>query len=172
MTCTAALSRFAKRLTLVLLVLAVSACGFHLRGQGETFKASNIPNPLHISGLPTDSALLRELSGQFESAGVRIVDDPAASAATLRLSEYRSASRLLSVDSRNKAVEYELVESVAFSVADTAGVESIGRQRVAVTRIQYRPEGAVLGSDNEAELLRNDMRRDVVTQILIRLAAR
>jgi LPS-assembly lipoprotein len=172
MTSAALTSIFVKRLAIVLLALGVAACGFHLRGQGETFKAADIPNPLHITGLPADSALLRELSAQFELAGVRILNDPAGSAAVLRLGNPRSGSRLLSVDSRNKAVEYELLEAVTFSLATAEGIQTRSPQTVSVTRIQYRPEGAVLGSDNEAELLRGDMRRDLATQILIRLAAR
>ena len=52
-----------------------------------------------------------------------------------------------------------------------ASQQLVAPQRVTVLRIQYRPELAVLGSDREAELLRQDMREELAGRIIQRLSA-
>ena len=79
--------------------------------------------------------------------------------------------RLLSVNSRNRAVEYELIESATFGLRSKAGQQLVAPQRVTVLRIQYRPELAVLGSDREAVLLRQDMREELAGRMIQRLSA-
>jgi LPS-assembly lipoprotein len=157
--------------TLVLLVLLLAGCGFQLRGQGVDLGGS-LPAPVAITGLPPYGPLRREIGLQLEGAGVRLTDDAAGAAAILAVSGRRSDTRLLSVNSRNKAVEYVLEEAAEFTLRAAGGETLVEPQSIQVRRIQYRPEDAILGSDNEAELLREDMRRDLAAQMLRRLAAR
>lgn len=159
--------------TLVLLVvLLIGGCGFHLRGEAPQLDPDNIPSPLQVSGLGLDSALRSAVVAQLRQAGVTIATSAADAAATLHLREPLSGTRLLSVDGRNKAVEYELAESVSMALVSNNGGTLLEPRRISVTRIQYRPEDAILAGANEAELLRGDMRRDLANRILNRLAAR
>lgn len=156
-------------LVLVFLALTLSGCGFQPRGLTTTL--SGVPSPVFVSGITSYSDLYRELGLQLKIAGVELVPSAAESASVLRITGVDSEARVLSVNSRNKAVEYELEESASFSLLASDGRELIKTQRVAVLRIQYRPEIGVLGSDREGELLRRDMRRDVAGRIVRRLAA-
>jgi outer membrane lipopolysaccharide assembly protein LptE/RlpB len=165
------------RLLTLLLVLTTAllgqACGFAPRGQQAALSVDAIPRPLLLSGLALDSPLRRELARQLRQSEVALTEVAAEAAAVLRLSEPLSASRLLSVDSRNKAVEYELTESVVVALLPADGAEPLlPPQRLAVTRIQYRPGDAILAGANEADILRAAMRRDLAGHILARLAAR
>jgi len=152
---------------LLLAVMFVGACGFQPRG--HSLSLDGIPNPVHISGIATYSDLHRELYRQLKIAGAEIAASAAESASTLRISDVERDSRLLSVNSRNKAVEFELTEGASFSLHSADGQELVAPQKVSVLRIQYRPELEVLGSGREAELLRQDMREELAGRIVQRL---
>jgi len=77
---------------------------------------------------------------------------------------------VLSVDSRNKAVEFELEDSLRFALHDKAGRQLLPPQAERVVRIQFRPPTVVLGSARESELLREDMLRDLVARVIRRLS--
>lgn len=157
-------------LAVALFALLIGACGFQPRGQAQPLGA--IPGPLFISGINPYSDLHREFERQLNAAHVPLADSAADSAAVLRIENRVSDIRVLSVNSRNKAVEFELEEAARFSLRARDGGELISEQTARVVRIQFRPDDAVLGSEREAELLRADMRRDLVSQILHRAAAR
>ena len=79
---------------------------------------------------------------------------------------------MLSVNSRNKAVEYELEESAEFALYQAGGSELTPPQTVRILRILLRPTDAILGANREEELLRGDMRRELAERIVRRVAAR
>lgn len=149
-------------------LLGVSACGFQPRG--HALNLSGLPGPVTIVGVDRYSPLHRELSRQLDSAGIGITDTISGAGSILRLRDLSSSRRVLSVDSRNKQVEYELEESVRFSLRSGSDDERVPEQTVRVLRIQYNPEDEVLGRSNEEQMLRKDMRRDLAGRILQRLA--
>ncbi len=160
--------RASLRLIVVMFALFVGACGFQPRGQTA---GVGIPEPLFISGINPYSALYRELEQRLKDAGVGTAAGMADSAAVLDIARWKRDSRLLSVNSRNRAVEFELEELAQFTLRTREGRELVGPQTVSVTRIQFRPETAVLGSSREAELLRGDMVGELADRIVRRLAA-
>lgn len=156
-------------LLLLAILLQLGGCGFQPRGQAADL--SGVPSPLHISGLRPFAPLNRELQRQLQLAGVTHASDAAGSAATLRVSRHTSNARVLSVDASNKAVEYELEESVRFTLLGGDGRPLTEEQTVRVLRVQFRPRETILGSEREGELLREDMRRELAGRLLQRLAA-
>jgi outer membrane lipopolysaccharide assembly protein LptE/RlpB len=153
----------------LLFVSMLSACGFQPRGQ--SLESGPLPDTIAIAGLRINSPLHRELDRQITAAGSALTSQDAAGA-VLRISAYTSTSRLLSVDSSNRAVEYELEESARFSSTDANGNPLTASQTARVLRILYRPPDTLLAGDREEALLREDMRRDLAARILRRLAAR
>ncbi|MCB1924387.1 MAG: hypothetical protein KDJ27_11705 [Gammaproteobacteria bacterium] len=161
--------RTAVRLTVLALILAalsIAGCGFQLRGQGQ----NHLPSPLYITGLSTFDPLYRELTRQLDVASVTRSDSVDGAAAVLRIIKRDSDARVLSVDSRNKAVEFELEESARFSLTRAQG-ETADEQTVRVLRIQFRPSDAVLGSERESVLTRRDMLRELAQKVLSRAGA-
>lgn len=160
------------RITLFVAVLAmllVYGCGFQPRGHSTA--GGDIPSPVYISGIATFSDLHRELYRQLKITGAELAPVAAEGTYILHIDEVDADTRLLSVNSRNRAVEYELIESATFGLRSKAGQEMVAPQRITVLRIQYRPEQEVLGSDREAELLRQDMREELAGRIIQRLSA-
>ncbi len=153
---------------LLALVMMMSACGFQPRGNSTDL--SQVPTPLYISGIAYHSDLHRELRRQLRRAGVTVAETAEDGALLLRISEHDTDSRLLSLDSRNRAIETELEESVWVSAYDRAGNERLAPQQIRVLRILYRPPKEILGAGREAELLRADMRKEIAQRIMDRLA--
>ena len=153
----------------ILAMLMISGCGFQPRGHSAA--GGSMPSPVFVSGIATHSDLHRELYRQLKIAGSEIVPSATESAYLLHISDVEADTRLLSVNSRNKAVEFELIESATFGLRSTAGQQLVAPQRIKVLRIQYRPELEVLGSNREAELLRQDMREELAGRIIQRLSA-
>jgi outer membrane lipopolysaccharide assembly protein LptE/RlpB len=157
-------------LLILLLTAQLAGCGFEPRGAAIS-RLDDLPQPLHIAGLARFSDLYRELDRQLAAADVEMTGDPAGSGSTLVVSRWDQGSRVLSVDSRNKAVEFEIDELVTFALRSATGEELLPARTERVLRIQYRPPTSVLGASRESELLRKDMRRELVGRILRRLAA-
>jgi LPS-assembly lipoprotein len=163
------MKKLAIRLTLTAVLLILAACGFQPRGSVP--QLNNLPGPVYISGIEKYSPLHRELSTQLQQAGISLTDDGNSAASLLRIRDVRHNSRLFSLDSSTRGVEYELEESLKFAVRHANQGELVEEQTVRVVRILYRPNDQVLARDREEAQLRNDMRRDLVGRIIRRIKA-
>ena len=161
--------RLLPSLLLVFAVLGLAACGFQPRGALP--QINGIPGPLYISGVEQWTPLHREISRQLQQAGISVTHDGQQAASQLRIADRQSRRRLLSVDSRNQAAEYELEESFRFSVRSPAAGELVEDQSVRVLRILFRPTDQVLAREREEQHLREDMRRELVARMLRRIDA-
>ena len=126
--------------------------------------------PIHLTGITPHRPLYRALARALEQTGAKL-SDQAAGALLLRVSDVRSNRRVLSVDRRNKTVEFELEESFLFSLRDARGAPVTADQRLRALRISLNPEIEVLGRSREEQLLRDDMREELAQQLVERIAA-
>ncbi len=164
------MKRTATHLTLALLILALLAgCGFQLRKAPDSL--DGLPQPLLISGAAPYSGLGGELRRQLRATGVSLTTEPAQAAATLRISQYRSASRLLSLDARNRAAESELEESLHFDLRGRDGHELLPERTLRELRTLLSNADQVLARQHEEDRVREEMRRQLVRRLLRRLAA-
>lgn len=153
---------------LAALMLAVSACGFHLRG--EVNLAPELAK-VHILGGDTYDPLVRELTRALTSAGAGVVAEPNDATAILHILRNSAHRRVLSVQTTGKVQEYELYQTLEFLVRDAAGRELLDTQRLEITRDYLFDPNDVLGKAGEEESLRRDMRRDLVRLTMLRLEA-
>ncbi len=161
------MKRFITHLLLLISLLTLGACGFQPRGAVP--QLDNLPGPVYISGLDKFSPLHRELGHQLAEAGIRLTDEGSGAASLLRVRDHRSNRRVFTVDSDNRAAEFELEESLKFTIRQASGGELVREQTVRVLRILYRPADQVLAREREEEQLRNDMRRELVGRIIRRI---
>lgn len=155
-------------LPLLLSLLLLAACGFHLRGSVQ------LPPELAVISVvdakpATDIA--PTLRRSLTSAGVEVSD---AASMVLQLTAERYGKRVLSVDSSGRAQEYGLSYSVRFLLkkVDAEGGKAaiwLAEESVSLTRDLRFDATAVLGAEGEENQLNAEMRRDAVLQILRRL---
>ncbi len=144
----------ARWLGLGLLVVALAGCGFHLRGGEAT------------------SAWRLQLEGPLEPALRRMLDDLSAASgrpARLEFQRPRWQQRVLTVGTDGKALEYELRLYLRYRLTDPQGVELLPWQALDLRRDYAFDPAQVLAKSREAELLRQDLRREAVRRIDRRL---
>ena len=152
----------------VALLLALSACGFHLRGDVNLDARLG---KIHIKGADRYDPLVRELAQSLTATGAVVVEESKDATAILQILKNSGSRRVLSVSSAGKVREYELYQTLEFKVGDSAGRELMAPQRLELTRAYLFDKEDVLGKSNEEEMLRRDMRRDLVRLVMLRLEA-
>jgi len=156
------------RFLLALLLLGtLAACGFQLRGTAE------IPqdlSPIYVQAAdssPVRAAMLRRL----ELNPGALTGNAADARLLIRiLGESRSA-RVAAVDRGGKVIAQELHLRVRFDAASPDGSERVPPQTLDLVRTFENPDVEVLGKQQEADLIYQDLAEDAADRILLRLRA-
>jgi LPS-assembly lipoprotein len=151
------------------LALALSACGFHLRGSNDQY---HMPFQSIYLGFADTSPLGTELKRNLRADNsVVVVADPAKAEAQFDVLAENRAKAILSLNSQGRVREYQLTYTLAFRVRDAKGAELLGRTEIALKRSITFNEFQVLAKESEEALLYRDMQTDLVQQIMRRLSA-
>ncbi|WP_338767721.1 LPS assembly lipoprotein LptE [Massilia sp. METH4] len=150
----------------------VSACGFHLRGSGGNY---TLPFASMYVGLPESSPLAIELKRNIRVNGnTVVVNTPQSADATIEVitdpDKTRSKS-ILSLNSAGRVSEYLLSYNIVFRVKDNAGTELLGPTQITLTRSITFSETQLLAKEQEEAQLYRDMQKDLVQQMMRRMAA-
>jgi len=157
----------------VLLVAALSSCGFHLRG--SVVGASELGS-IFVDA-ERDLTIAEEVREALIDASFELAPNRDDAQILLRLSNELESERVVSVTSNGRISELELTHAVNLLIAKSEDGEKPAYQpglpanRVEVNREYTYDETGVLGKENEARILRNEMRRDLVRQIILRSIA-
>jgi LPS-assembly lipoprotein len=154
------------RSALLLALLCVSACGFHLRG--------TVPADLQFSRVYVRNHGARrvsaELTRQLGYNRVVVAPDAASADVVVELRNERFDERVLSVDPRTgKAREYQIAYRVDLAARHTDRRPLIKAQTVDLLRDFTFDESAALGKFEEQQVLREDMIQDAAETVLRRL---
>ena len=155
-------------MSLLTVMCALAACGFHLRGAVEVPAALK---ETRIVGIAEFSALGLQLKKVLTSAGSSVLAANAKSASTLTISNELYDRRVLSVDAQGRVAEYELMYSFNFQVTDLAGAMLVPGQKIELSRdFRFDPNN-VLAKDAEEKQIRADMIDFAVRQLMRRIDA-
>ena len=149
------------------LLLLLSGCGFHLKGYAQPSAALN--GLYIVAGDEIDTVagvLQRELLG----GGVILSPDRGAAKYVFQVLEEKFSSRVLSVDANGKALDNELRLQARVRLTARSGMEPHEEQLELVRQLSFSGSDE-LGQRNETALMKEDMRRDLATQIIRRMEA-
>jgi LPS-assembly lipoprotein len=151
--------------------LALSACGFHLRGTGSVALPESLSR-LRVmvldSKLANDPLLVAMTDALRTEAGVTVTGE--ADAPTLELYKEQTSTHVQSVSVTGRASGYALKYEVSYRLADAAGKQLLEPQSVRLLRdYTFDPVNVLAKEEEEQELVRT-MQRDAVQQILRRLS--
>jgi LPS-assembly lipoprotein len=152
----------------VVLVLALSACGFHLR---DALQLPPDLGPLRVQSPDPYSPLAESLSEAMARAGATPAAEGATDVATLRVLSEKWGNTPLSVDAFGRAQEYTLRYAVFFRMTRADGSILVPQQALELSRDYVSAVTNTLGTDGEREILANEMRREMVSSILRRIDA-
>lgn len=152
--------------------LTVSACGFHLRGDGGHY---TLPFPSIYVGLPESSPLAIDLKRNIRANGGTTVVGAAKDAdgviEVLSNPEKTKTKTILSLNNNGRVRQYLLTYSIVFRVLDKQGKELLGPTSITLTRPIDFNETQLLAKEQEEALLYKDMQTDLVQQMMRRIAA-
>jgi LPS-assembly lipoprotein len=148
-------------------LLAVSACGFRLAGS-EPLPAVLVRPYLSLKDPYSDFS--REFERRLKSAGAALQTVRADSTASIEVTKDLVETRTLSVTSQNIPTEYELVYTVTFVVRGP-DKQLLAPQTLSLSQDYSFEENALLAKENEADVLRQQMARDLVGITMHRLSS-
>jgi len=156
-------------LVLVLLALALSACGFHLR---DALLLPQDLGPLRVVSPDPYSPLAQSLSEALARAGAKPAAEGATGdVATLRVVSERWGNTPLSVDQFGRAQEYTLRYAVIFRLNRADGSDLVPQQAIELSRDYIFVPTNASGAEGEREILTKELRREMVASILRRIDA-
>ena len=154
------------------LSLTVSACGFHLRGDGGHY---TLPFPTMYVGLPESSPLAVDLKRNINANGSTTVVKTAKEADgivdVISNPEHTKTKTILSLNSNGRVRQYLLQYSIVFRVLDKQGAVLLPPTAIALSRPIDFNETQLLAKEQEEALLYKDMQTDLVQQMMRRIAA-
>ena len=145
--------------------LLASGCGFHLRGTGVD---SVELTQLDVTAQNRYGRTYQQVLEALEVDGVQVT--PTA-AYRLQLLNEGQERRAVSYTSSSTPAEYELTSNLTFQIADRQGRPLIGPETLATRRIYVNDKDNIIGTTEEEELLRREMRQDLTRQLLYRLSS-
>jgi outer membrane lipopolysaccharide assembly protein LptE/RlpB len=145
----------------------LAACGFRLAGREPL--APVLARP-YVSLKDPYTDFSREFERQLRSSGAAIQPDSATASAEIDISKDTIEQRILSVSARNIPTQYLLVYTVTYGV-NAAGKELLAPQTVSLSQDYTFSEQAVLAKEHEADILREQMARNLVAIVMRRLSS-
>jgi LPS-assembly lipoprotein len=144
------------------LIAALGGCGFRLAGS-ERLPAVLAKPYLSVKDPYTDFA--REFERQLKSSGALLQLGRQDATATIEVTKDLVEQRTLSVSARNIPTDYELRYTVTFDVKG-ADAQILAPQTITLSRDYSFEENELLAKEHEADILRAQMARDLVTMTM------
>jgi len=152
-----------KRNLLVMgLAVMLSACGFQLRGTGTSELSVK---EMDVSARDAYGLTVTQLRAVLERSGVNV---HTGAPYRLVLTNEKESQRSASYASSNQAAEYELTTVLDYSILGLNNLELMS-DKVEVRKTYVRDGSNITGSEQEADIARQEMRRDLVNAMVMRL---
>lgn len=159
-----------KLLTTMLLTgaLFLQGCGWHLRG------AEPLPpelQTLHLQTANDNGSFARSLKRSLKASDVTLTDSANEAPYSLKVSDISNSSRTLSVTSSARVAEYEITSSVSYSLINREGKQLVAPTLLSTERTYLYNSNNATSAFEEENLLREEMQRDLVQQLIRRYRA-
>lgn len=155
-----------QKLLLSILLMFLTACGYHLRGELE------LPDNMKTVYLEGASLGLKD---QFKAAvlnsQVKVVNSRADAGTIILVSDEDTLKRALSLGSSGYANQYGLEYRFVYEVQDGKGKIVVPSQPVEIRREYFNNQQLILGKDNEEMVIRNEMYQQAVRNMINQIRA-
>ena len=155
----------ALRLLLLVLALSGQACGFTLRGSDAI--VSSFGN-LNLELAQPQSELSALLQRSLRAAGVSLSSQQLKTAPTLNVRNEQISTRPVSINPRARASQVELRFSVNIALT-VSGKPRIPDETLTVARTYFQDIENIAGNQEEAQIIANELRQELVNQLMRRL---
>jgi LPS-assembly lipoprotein len=152
-----------KRNLLVMgLAVLLSACGFQLRGTGTTELAIK---ELDLSARNAYGETVTQLRQVLESSGVKVYSG---APYKLYLADEQESQRILSYAGAGRTGEYQMSTVLSYDIRGQGNLPLLS-DKLEVQKVFIHDGNNLVGSDQEANDARKEMRRELVQRMMLRL---
>jgi LPS-assembly lipoprotein len=155
---------FLKKISLILLFLFLSACGYHLRG--------DIDLPQGMENIYVEAAssnLEKEMKKSLKLSQGKLVSSAPEAGIIIKFAQEEMNSRITSISAAGRANEFQLSYNVMFSIYEPSGKLLLGDQKINIKREYFNDQTDILGKSNEESVIRTEMYQQAVSSIMSRL---
>ncbi len=156
------------RTLLLLAMLCLTACGFHLRGSNLTGAEFGFKS-LYLKS-QSESAFVSELRSALIANKVMLSGSSDQAELVLEVVSEQTLKQILSLSGSGRVKEFQLIYRVALRAYDSKQADWLTADEITLTRIMAYDDVQVLAKEQEEALLYKDMRTDAVAQALRRLS--
>lgn len=156
-------------LFLFAVLLLLTSCGFHLRGQTQ------IAPELHVLYLQTPQPygpFAVQLRRGLRSMGIVLVDSIKDAPRVLRILNDSLGQQLTAISANTQVRTYTLTYTITFQIEDCQGVIILPPQTVSTVTTYETSVIQTLGDRDVLNTVQEEMRRDAIGQIINRLNAK
>jgi len=150
------------------LTLTLSACGFQLRG------SSALPEEMSVTYIKSNrpyGTLMDDFAEALRARHVTVTDDRSEATAVLEIIRDRQEKDVLSVNSSGRVLEFQLRQTIQFSVTTTGQLPLVESQRVEMTRDYLYSSTDVLSKEREEKVVRRTLQQELVNLAILRITA-
>jgi LPS-assembly lipoprotein len=153
-----------KKISLILLLSLLSACGYHLRG--------NIELPAGMENIYLESAsgmLQQEMRKALKSSQGKLVGSADKAGIVIKFAKEDLNTRVMSINTAGRANQFQLIYDLVFSIYDPTGKLILADQDVNIKREYFNDQTDILGKSNEESVIRLEMYQQAVNSIVYRI---
>jgi len=157
--------RIFPQLFAMMMILLLSACGFHLRGQaGMPF------DTLYLDAANPQSAFIADLRRNLEANNVKLVNSAEQADVVLNIVSEIPEKQILTLGGSGRVNEFQLLYRVSLRAYDLKRQDWIPAVEMVQRRDYLYDDTKILAKEAEEMLLYQSMRSDMVQQIVRRLS--
>ncbi|MGB8077652.1 MAG: LPS assembly lipoprotein LptE [Gallionella sp.] len=154
-----------QKLALLIAVMLLGGCGFHLREQEA------MPfNSIYVDTPNQKSLLVSELRHDLDSSKVKLADSAEHADVVLDIISENPDKQILTLDSSGRVTEFRLIYRVSLRAYDHQKQNWIPPEVLELHRDFSYDDSLVLAKESEEALLSNSMRTEMADQIVRRLS--
>jgi LPS-assembly lipoprotein len=151
----------------LIFALALSACGFQLRGSYD------LPwETLAIGGVPENNEFYYQIRRGIEATSrSRVVADRNEAQAVLTVLRNDQHKSILSLSGKGLVREFQLTRTFAYRITDSKGAEIVPPATLVLQREMTFDDTRIFAKEAEEQMIWSEMQKDLVQQLLRRLAS-
>ena len=156
--------RISQQLFAMMMILLLSACGFHLRGQ------SGMPfDTLYLDAANPGTPFIADLRRNLEANNVKLVNSAERADVVLNIVSEIPEKQILTLGGSGRVNEFQLLYRVSLRAYDLKQ-DWIPAEEIVLRRDYLYDDARILAKEAEEVLLYQSMRSDMVQQIVRRLS--
>jgi LPS-assembly lipoprotein len=130
-------------------LMAVSGCGYHLRGVTQL---DPVYARVYVQGMASSDPVYQQLQQLFLNTHSQLVDNPIGATATLVIDDNQVFQRAAVVTPQATVQQYELYQRIRYHMVFADGKKTPERSIGQARNYNYDPTGVLASSSNETQI--------------------